>query len=164
MDLFTKHPPSGVSIVRDPPERCIVSTSRVRICFVVEAAMELTLNLDLHSFVMEFTFKTNREGLLLGCIGNINLWSRGLLPHMRFLPAVFMIADEEDEEAHAMLLDVFFELLGDKASQITDGFLDKKCWIGGCLLALHTYIMVLPIDLLQYMVVQFTDPATWFQE
>ena len=38
-----------------------------------------------------------------------------------------MIADEEDEEAHAMLLDVFFERMGDKASQITDGFLDKKC-------------------------------------
>jgi hypothetical protein len=85
MEFFIKHPPPGVTIVCDPPERCTVSSDRMRVCFVIEAAMELTLNLDLHSFVMDFTFNTNREGLLLGCIGNIGLWSRGLLPHMRFL-------------------------------------------------------------------------------
>ena len=48
---------------------------------------------------------------------------------MRFLPCIFMVADEEDFDAHGLLLQIFFDRLGDKAAQITDGFLDNKCLI-----------------------------------
>ena len=38
---------------------------------------------DLKSFLMDFTFNTNVEGLLLGVAGPVGLWTGEQLPHMR---------------------------------------------------------------------------------
>ena len=38
----------------------------------------------LTSFLMDFTFQTNLEGVLLGAAGPVGLNTRGILPQMRF--------------------------------------------------------------------------------
>jgi hypothetical protein len=79
---------------------------------------------------MDSTFQTNVDGLLLGAIGPVGLWTRGKLPHMRFLPAIFMVADAEDIDAMGTLVDLLFQMRDGQGPQWSDGFLDDKCFKG----------------------------------
>ena len=52
------------------------------------------------------TYKTNRDSLLLGCIGAAGLLSQARsLPSVRMIPGFFVLANSEDEAAHIVLLD-----------------------------------------------------------
>ena len=54
---------------------------------------------------MAFTFQANEHGLRLGVAGSISQLqdSKTEEPHMTFFPAVFMLTDADDHEAHGLL-------------------------------------------------------------
>ena len=72
---------------------------RLFVMFAAERALEAASNLQLNSMLMDFTFNTNRDGLLLGSIGPVGLHTVETEPNMRFLPVLFVLADAEDEQA-----------------------------------------------------------------
>ena len=47
--------------------------------------MDMASESTLKNFLMDFTFNTNVEDLLLGVAGPCGLWTEEQLPHMRFL-------------------------------------------------------------------------------
>ena len=47
---------------------------------------------------------------------------------MRFFPAIFMLSDAEDEEAHRLLLEIYLNTAKGIDMQVTDGYLDCKCF------------------------------------
>ena len=46
---------------------------------------------------------------------------------MRFCPAIFMLADKEDKEAHYLLLDLYLNTAEGINMKITDGYVDCVC-------------------------------------
>ena len=46
--------------------------------------MDMASESDLKNFLMDFTFNTNVDNLLLGVAGPAGLWTEESLPHMRF--------------------------------------------------------------------------------
>ena len=83
----------------------------VRVPFGVPAAIERAKDLDLTGFLMDFTFKTNKNDLVLGVAGPVGLvtGSDGL-PHMRFIPTVFMLSEAEDFRAHQLCYQILRDL------------------------------------------------------
>jgi len=47
---------------------------------------------------------------------------------MRFFPGIFMLSDAEDEEAHRLLLEIYLNTAKGIDMQVTDGYLDCKCF------------------------------------
>ena len=49
------------------------------------------------------------KGLLLGAVGPVgaHLFPSEFLPHMRFVPATFLLADREDKDAYKLLMELF---------------------------------------------------------
>ena len=125
-NLFLQNPPDGVKVFE---YEC--TPDSVRIPFAASVAWEQAKNMKLSCFVMDFTFKTNKDGLLLGAAGPVGLRvGRDGLPHMRFFPCLFMLADREDHDAHGRMLKLLLESRGDKSVPYTDGFLDHTCLKG----------------------------------
>ena len=127
LQLFLDNPPAGVHVYKD---HCVVEPDRIRIPFTSTHTAGWEPAAPMEAFLMDFTFNTNRHGLLLGCIGPVGL--RGAahaLPTMRFVPTLFVIADKEDEEAHRLCVRLFFELAG-PSHAYTDAFLDYACLQG----------------------------------
>ena len=84
-------------------------------------------DLQLPCFLMDFTFSTNEEGLLLGAIGPVGLLPTSSKPQMRFFPVMFVLADAEDEEAHRLCIQLFRQAAPDQNVELTDAFLDCAC-------------------------------------
>ena len=103
---FVDDPPGGV-VVRE--QHVTLSESVVRLPFECSAADACLVGCDLTCFLLDFTFKTNREGLLIGSIGPCGVHMTPSGPHVRFIPSLFMVAEAEDEEAHALLVNLFLE-------------------------------------------------------
>ena len=76
---------------------------------------------------MDFTFKTNCNGLVLGCSGPVGLDTSGNRPVMRFLPVFFLLSDSEDDEARQLCLKMYMDWCEEKNIAITDGFFDCTC-------------------------------------
>ena len=104
--------------LKDHPENmyvfpeAMISRDCIRVPFGVPAAIELAKGIDLTGFLMDFTFKTNENDLVLGVIGPVGLWTekdKGI-PHMRFIPAVFMLSEAEDHLAHQMCYNLLCSL------------------------------------------------------
>ena len=83
----------------------------VRVPFGVPAAIERAKDLDLTGFLMDFTFKTNKNDLVLGVAGPVGLVTgTDGLPHMRFIPTVFMLSETEDSKAHQICYNLLRDL------------------------------------------------------
>ena len=88
-----------------------ISRERVRVPFGIPAAIELAKTTDLTGFLMDFTFKTNQNDLVLGVAGPVGLYvGTDGLPHMRFIPTVFVLSDAEDHVAHQMCYNILRDL------------------------------------------------------
>ena len=51
-------------------------------------------------------------------------------PHVRFIPSLFMVAEAEDEEAHALLVNLFLEKAQSYGLPLADAFVDMACFHG----------------------------------
>ena len=104
-------------------DHVILREEQCRISFTAPKAGEMLLKLkDLTGFLLDFTFKTNEHGLLLGAVGPVGLVqdeSTGE-PHMRFFPSIFMLSDAEDESAHQLLVSLFLNTAESIEMKITD--------------------------------------------
>ena len=124
---FFANPPEGVHVF---PDAWICTNDKVRILFVAKHAGCVVEDLHLQSFLMDFTFKTNKDGMFLGAIGPVGLDVRGTLPTMRFFPFMFLLADAEDEEAHRLCVKEYLQFCKDMGIEVTDGFFDCACFNG----------------------------------
>jgi len=99
MKAFCKDPPKGTRIWLD---ESIVDEKTVRIAFSVNAltpkATELQKSGDVF-WVMDGTFNTNLQGLVLIGVGPAGIGIERNLPTMKALPYSFVIASAEDAEA-----------------------------------------------------------------
>eukprot|EP00438_Fugacium_kawagutii_P002968 Skav230916 [mRNA] locus=scaffold2578:72148:72573:- [translate_table: standard] len=88
---FIDAPPTDVEILT---EHVILSEDRVWVPFCVDGQPvdEMWQQASLHVGLMDFTFKTNKEGLLLGCCGPGGLRViPGKPPSMRVMPRFFLL-------------------------------------------------------------------------
>ena len=128
---FLENPPPGVHIFS---EDVVLTSEEVRIPFTGSlmwgnGAETLA---SLQNFLFDYTFATNRHGLLLGAIGacGLHLSDRTHLPAMRFVPAVFCISTNENEDAHAILLRLYETLRSQAVVEplpLSDAYLDFAC-------------------------------------
>ena len=125
---FCEKPPPQVTI-HEEGLQC--SAEAVRIMFSFDLALEWLQTQDLPCFLMDFTWKTNRPGLVLGAIGPVGLkaWADGK-PHMRFCPIVFMLSHAEDLEPQKMLVEKYISMAKQVGVTLTDGFFDCSCFLG----------------------------------
>ena len=120
---FVASPPAGVTILH---EQVVITAEKVRIPFRADKAWELAGTCELTSFLMDFTFNTNKQGLLLGSAGPVGIrTSANGMPSMRYLPALFMVCDAEDTEAHRLCARILLD-----SREYTDAFLDYACLQG----------------------------------
>lgn len=124
---FVEEPPEGVRILQ---EHVVISESQVRIPFEVTSADSLLEDCSLTCFLMDFTFKCNKERLLIGAIGPAGLHVERNGPHVRFIPSIFMVSEAEDEDAHGLLVRLFLEKARRNGMRLTDAFLDQACFQG----------------------------------
>ena len=128
---FLENPPEGVHIFF---EDVVLTTEVVRIPFTGSLMWETGAETfaSLQNLLFDYTFATNRHGLLLGAIGGcgLHLSARTHLLAMRFVPAVFCISTSEDEEAHAILLRLYETLRSQAVVEplpLSDAYLDFAC-------------------------------------
>ena len=68
----------------------------MRIPFTTVAALSHVEECELEGMLADFTLATNVDGLVFGACGPVVMRSTNLLPHMRFVPHVLLLADGED--------------------------------------------------------------------
>ena len=125
LQKFLADPPACIRIIQ---EHVVCTKKEVCIPFVCPCTHAILQDSGLHSFVMDFTYKTNRDGLLLGCIGPLGLLQlKNSLPSVRMVPAVFCLSSAENEAAHVLLLDLFLQHCELWNLNMTDAFLDCSC-------------------------------------
>eukprot|EP00435_Cladocopium_sp_Y103_P038795 s779_g10.t1 len=124
---FVQQPPDGVSIYTD---QTTISEEQVRIAFECPAMDAFLDGCQLSSFLMDFTFQTNVDNLLLGACGPAGLRMEKSGPSLRFVPMIYLLAEAEDFEAHRLLLDLFLAKADRHGLSMTDAFLDCKCFAG----------------------------------
>jgi len=126
LDLFINSNPDLVHFFHEELEN---ESGRVSIPFATPSAMDKALELELPSFLMDFTFNTNVDGLLLGaiCPVGVHVGHDGL-PHMKFLLTIFLVSNAEDEDRQRLLVRLFLGLRG--GHRYTDAFLDMACLKG----------------------------------
>ncbi len=99
LQMFLDSPPDHVHVFSDS---VICDQKKVRIPFASVKVREAIRGSRLTSFLMDFTFSTNKEGLVLGAAGPVGLVPTPNGPSMRFIPLIFVLADAEDQEAHQL--------------------------------------------------------------
>ena len=127
LQKFLDEAPADISIF---VSHVILTEDECRISFTSPKAGEMIEKLrHLTGFVMDFTFRPNEHGLLLGVIGPVGLWQEkdSEESHMRFFPAIFMLADKEDKEAHHLLLDLYLNTADCINMKVSDGYVDCVC-------------------------------------
>ena len=62
----------------------VCTPEKIRVPFACQTALNYARKQGLTSFLMDFTFKTNQQGLLLGAIGPVGIHVLDGLTHMRF--------------------------------------------------------------------------------
>jgi hypothetical protein len=124
---YLSNPPREVCILSDDVVCC---EDKMRVPFMAPGAIEVCRQINSGSFLMDFTFKTNNAGLLLGAIGPVALSFEKTLPHMRFFPAIFLLSDKEDEETQRLAVRTYLREMRAVGVQITDGFFDCSCLDG----------------------------------
>ena len=125
---WLQSPPANVVIHQECLE---CSAESVRIVFSFTLAEEWLKTQDLPCFLMDYTWKTNQPGLVLGAIGpaGLRVWPDGK-PHVRFCPILFLLAHSEDEDSHHLLVKKYVEMSKSLGITLTDGFFDNSCYVG----------------------------------
>lgn len=118
---FLEHPPSDIHPLRD---LSIVSEETVSILFTVSGVEELLADLELTGCLLDWTYQTNREGLLLGCVGPIGLHVTDQGPTMRLVPVYFALSSSENEDATRKLLKVYLDKMKALGCEVQDLFAD----------------------------------------
>ena len=91
---LVSNPPAGVTIFEDD---MILSKDRVVLSFgLTEGIDDILREKNLCCCCLDFTFQTNRSGLLLGASGAVGLVLEKSGPAVRFLPTFFVLANLED--------------------------------------------------------------------
>ena len=129
LERFVDSPPECVHIIK---EHVVITETELRVPFVASLVWEdAAAFADLPCFLMNYTFNTNKHGLLLGSCGPCGLQTMGTsqLPRVKFIPAIFCISSSEDEKAHLILLELYeaWRAKCTASKPITDGFLDYRC-------------------------------------
>jgi len=122
---FVSAPPECIRMYGD---HVVCSESEICIPFSCPSTHDILQDSGLTSFLLDFTYKTNREGLLLGCIGAVGMLPNDKgLPSVRMIPAFFVLSNAENEQAHTVLLRLFFEHAETWNMKLEDAFLDCRC-------------------------------------
>ncbi|CAE7597065.1 unnamed protein product, partial [Symbiodinium microadriaticum] len=125
---FLDKPPPGVQLVEDMLE---LGPGCVRIPFSYPDVDEVLRASGLTKVLMDFTFQTNREGLLLGAVGPVGLHVDAKCGvTMRFIPTFFMLCTAEDSAAQQALMRRYVEHVRSMGIVPTDCFLDCSCYQG----------------------------------
>lgn len=105
----------------------VVTEKEVMIPFCVPGCEELLQDVELTGFLMDWTYKTNQEGVLLGVIGPVGLVLTTAGWTMRMLPAYFMLSSSENDRATRRLLDIYLQRMLELGKEVTDGYFDCAC-------------------------------------
>ncbi|CAK0807730.1 unnamed protein product, partial [Prorocentrum cordatum] len=107
----------------------VVTEKNLRIPFTHGVSEALLAEHRLEWLLMDWTWKTNYHGMLVGAVGPVGLHvdeATGL-PTMRFLPVVFMASETEDDEASELLLQAYFEIADRLGISTTHAVMDCRC-------------------------------------
>ena len=121
---FLDNVPAGV-LVAHSHVQC--DAEHVRIPFTTDVILAEAKRLGLNCFLMDFTFKTNCDGLLLGAVGPVGLDPSDGQVTMRFMPVYFLLADAEDDQAMELLFNLYLDWAHETGIEVTDGFFDCSC-------------------------------------
>jgi len=116
---FLEKCPSHIKVIETS-----ITDKHCRIAFTTVHGQAFAKNTALSGMLCDFTFKTNVEGLLLGAAGPVGLKETKLLPHMRWVPTIFLLAHREDTDAKEMLLRLATEQRSESNGKYTHGFFD----------------------------------------
>ena len=83
-----------------------VKPDKLRVPFTIALAEVVVAQLRSPWFLMDFTFETNVDGIVIGSCGPVALHPDPTTgePSMRYCPAVFLACETEDQEAHQLLM------------------------------------------------------------
>ena len=123
IQAFIVSPPDGVVVDH---ASAVCTAERLYIPFSVPQAYEAAQELALACFLADFTFNTNRHGLVLGACGPVGLHQPRRLPQMRFMPLFFVLGSAEDKEAISSMLMSYLACASAADIRTTDGFFDCK--------------------------------------
>ena len=117
----------GVRILSD---HVLLSADCVRLPFALDSEDldNIWRETGLSSFLLDFTFKTNSHGLLLGAVGPVGMIPSKRGPSMRFIPMILMLASSEDTEATQLLFNIFLEKSHELQVDLEHAFLDCACF------------------------------------
>ncbi|CAK0805964.1 unnamed protein product, partial [Prorocentrum cordatum] len=107
----------------------VVTEKNLRIPFAHGVSEALLAEHRLEWLLMDWTWKTNCHGVLVGAVGPVGLHvdeATGL-PTMRFLPVVFMASETEDNDASELLLQAYFEIADRLGISTTHAVMDCQC-------------------------------------
>ena len=119
-----ENPPDGIEIFQ---EGLICSSESLCITFMCTEVEEIVRTCNLKVMVCDYTFQTNREGILLGCIGPCGLAMSNKGPVMRMVPYLFQFSSAENEAAQRSLLEQYLARMKSFDSMPEDGFFDCHC-------------------------------------
>jgi len=120
-EKFLEKPPPGIDLLR---ELSVVSDETVSILFTIPGVLELLSDCELTGCLLDWTYQTNRDGLLLGCVGPIGLHMTDQGPCMRLLPVYFALSSSENKDATQKLLKVYLEKMKTLGCPVQDLFAD----------------------------------------
>lgn len=130
LKAFVSSPPDGVYIYT---EECICEEGRVLIAFSLQQAVDKFMDkskVDFGTCLLDWTFKTNSHGLLLGSIGPCGLVLQKHGPSMRFLPTIFLVSSKEDEPAQHLAVRLYFSQAEKWGIHVTHGIFDCSVYYG----------------------------------
>jgi hypothetical protein len=105
-EKFLEKSPPGIDLLR---ELSVVSDETVSILFNIPGVLKFLSDCELTGCLLDWTYQTNRDGLLLGCVGPIGLHMTDQGPCMRLLPVYFALSSSENEDATQKFLKVYLE-------------------------------------------------------
>ena len=129
LEAFVNQPPPQIHVFSD---HVVISATEIRIPFTSSLMWERCSEfVHLPVFLMDYTFNTNKHGLVLGVCGPCGLHcdAKDKLPHVRLIPMVFCICIHEDSKAHSILLTIFEEIRArcPEAVPLSDAVMDFAC-------------------------------------
>ena len=125
---FVNSPPPDVEILND---HVVCTPDRIVVPFTLktDALDQIWVESNLSTLLMDFTFSTNKEGLLLGGVGPCGLnFSATKGPSMRFLPRYFALSSSEDAESQQLLFNLALARANDLEVLVEDVFADCSCY------------------------------------
>ncbi|CAJ1461441.1 unnamed protein product [Effrenium voratum] len=121
------------AFVSNPPKdvHCVCEDDRALIAFSLKELIDERMQgSNLECFLLDWTFKTNSHGLLLGSVGPVGLVMQKHGPGMRFLPTIFVLANSEDELSQHLAAQLYLDAAKSWGIKISYGFFACSCYTG----------------------------------